>query len=304
MTAFLREGVLSLSTALPTSAAQPPPPRAQAQAKAKAAPPPAPLDSGKWRKFKLSKRENLTNTANPTVLFRLELPDQNSVAGLPVASCLLVRVPITKKDGTPGFALRPYTPVSAPSARGHFDLVVKIYKEPKAGVVGSHLDSLNIGDEVEVKGPLPKIPFEDIVKRTDVGFVAGGSGITPILQVAEEILRARAPTRLSLIFANVSEEEIILRQHIDELAAKHDNFNVHYIVDKADKSWKGSVGYITKDLLKSKLPAPSDKSLVLVCGPPPMMSAISGEKAKDKSQGELSGFLKELGYSEDNVYKF
>ena len=35
-----------------------------------------------------------------------------------------------------------------------------------------------------------------------------------------------------------------------------------------------------------------------------MMNAISGDKAKDKSQGELSGILKQLGYSADQVFKF
>jgi hypothetical protein len=50
--------------------------------------------------------------------------------------------------------------------------------------------------------------------------------------------------------------------------------------------------------LKRLLPWPQ------VCGPPPMMNSISGDKAPDKSQGPLSGMLKELGYDESNVYKF
>ncbi len=39
-------------------------------------------------------------------------------------------------------------------------------------------------------------------------------------------------------------------------------------------------------------------------GPPPMMNAISGDKAKDKSQGELTGILKKLGYAPEQVFKF
>ena len=35
-----------------------------------------------------------------------------------------------------------------------------------------------------------------------------------------------------------------------------------------------------------------------------MMNAISGDKAKDKSQGELSGILRDLGYTKDHVFKF
>ena len=35
-----------------------------------------------------------------------------------------------------------------------------------------------------------------------------------------------------------------------------------------------------------------------------MMKAISGDKNADKSQGEVSGVLAELGYTKDMVYKF
>ena len=53
--------------------------------------------------------------------------------GLPVASCLLVRAPIGSKkpDGSRAFVLRPYTPISHPDERGHFDLAIKVYKDGK-----------------------------------------------------------------------------------------------------------------------------------------------------------------------------
>ena len=44
--------------------------------------------------------------------------------------------------------------------------------------------------------------------------------------------------------------------------------------------------------------------MVFVCGPPPFMHALSGEKAEDKSQGLLEGVLKRLGWKEGEVYKF
>jgi hypothetical protein len=45
-------------------------------------------------------------------------------------------------------------------------------------------------------------------------------------------------------------------------------------------------------------------SIMQVCGPPPMYKAICGMKAEDKSQGELSGTLKDMGYTKDMVFKF
>lgn len=63
-------------------------------------------------------------------------------------------------------------------------------------------------------------------------------------------------------------------------------------------------GYVTAELLKTKLPSPKlgDDIKIFVCGPPGQVSAISGPK-KGFEQGELGGILKELGYTKDQVYK-
>ncbi len=49
---------------------------------------------------------------------------------------------------------------------------------------------------MDVKGPLMKIPLADIAKRGHVGLIAGGSGLTPMLQVAEEALRHKLPVKV------------------------------------------------------------------------------------------------------------
>jgi cytochrome-b5 reductase len=51
------------------------------------------------------------------------------------------------------------------------------------------------------------------------------------------------------------------------------------------------------------MPKP-DEGMVMVCGPPGMVSALSGPKAKDYTQGEVGGLLKKLGYTAKDVYKF
>ena len=173
------------------------------------------------------------------------------------------------------------------------------------GVMSKHFASLKVGDTLECKGPIVKLAYTPNM-RASIGLVAGGTGITPMLQVIEEVLRNPADkTQLSLVFGNVTADDILLKSRIDALAAKHPKqFRVLYVLDKPPKGWKGGAGYVTPAMLKETMPPPSDNHLVLVCGPPGMMAAVSGGKAKDFSQGELSGALKVLGYTEKQVFKF
>ncbi|KAF3328522.1 NADH-cytochrome b5 reductase-like protein [Carex littledalei] len=246
------------------------------------------LDPEKWLEFKLHEKARVSHN---TQLFRFTF-DPSKKLGLDVASCLITRAPIGEEsDGKRKYVIRPYTPISDPDSEGFFDLLIKVYPE---GKMSQHFASLRPGEVVEVKGPIEKLRYKPNMKR-QIGMVAGGTGITPMLQVIKA---------LSLVYANVSPDDILLKAELDKLAASYPNFKVFYTVDKPADNWRGGVGYVSKEMALKGLPSPSADSLILVCGPPGMMKHISGDKAKDRSQGELSGILKELGYTEEMVYKF
>ncbi|KAI9506670.1 hypothetical protein GGI25_005331 [Coemansia spiralis] len=255
------------------------------------------LDPKQFVGFKL---KDVVPINHDTKMFRFALePNQN--LGLNITSCLLVKAKVGN-DEKP--TIRPYTPVSAQDTVGHFDLVIKKYD---TGKMSAHIHSMAPGDVLEMKGPNPKFPYKANALK-EVGMIAGGSGITPMVQLIRHVLDdPNDNTKLTLVFANKSEDDIILRSTLDEYAKKHpDQFKIHYVVDKAKSSdWKGDVGYVTKELVQKYMP-PSDRSdiLVSVCGPIPMMKSISGIKAPDYSQGDVDGILKELGYDSKQVFKF
>jgi cytochrome-b5 reductase len=170
--------------------------------------------------------------------------------------------------------------------------------------MSKHFASLKVGDTLDCKGPMIKLAYTPNMKAS-IGMVAGGTGITPMLQVIEEVLRNPADkTALSLVFGNVTEEDILLKKRIDALAAKHPaQFKVLYVLDKPPKGWRGGSGFVTPAMLRETMPAPRDGHLLLVCGPPGMMAAVSGGKAKDYSQGEVGGALQQLGYTSAQVFK-
>jgi cytochrome-b5 reductase len=114
-------------------------------------------------------------------------------------------------------------------------------------------------------------------------------------------------TKVTLIYGNVSEQDILLKHEFEELENTYpQRFRAFYVLDNPPEQWQGGKGYVTKELLKTVLPEPKqgEKIKIFVCGPPGMYKAISGGKKSPADQGELDGYLKELGYSKEQVYKF
>lgn len=140
-------------------------------------------------------------------------------------------------------------------------------------------------------------------------FLSGGTGITPMLQIIRRVFQqseGRDKTKITLVFANQTEEDILLRDELDSYAKKHpDQINIVYLLDRPPQKWDGGQGFVTDKIVKEYMPNPNEpKTLVGVCGPDKMLELIAGAKNKDKSQGEVGGILKELGYTSENVYKF
>lgn len=254
-----------------------------------------------------------------TKKLRFSFEDPDSVSGLAVAcksSHSSIKSRTLLKDNAAALltkyqgpedkkpTLRPYTPTSDEDVKGHLDLLVKKYPN---GPMSTHLHDMAVGQRLDFKGPLPKYPWSEN-KHEHIALVAGGTGITPMYQLIRAIFsNSKDKTKVSLVFGNLTEEDILLKQELAKLENEYPlRFKAFYVLDNPPESWQGGAGFITKDLLKTVLPDPSqgDKVKVFVCGPPGLYKAISGGKKSPQDQGELSGYLKELGYSKDQVYKF
>jgi len=282
---FFRGGATSTSTAV-----QKKPPQEK-----------SPLDPENFVDFKLKKVEPYNHN---TAKFIFELPDDQASL-LPVASCVVVKSsdPEALKTDKGGPVIRPYTPISPPDVPGELSFLVKKYEK---GLASVHIHNLKPGETLSIKGPILKFPYK-VNEFDSVGLIGGGSGITPLHQILTYALADKSnKTKFTLIYSNVSEKDILLREEFDDLKKKFpDTFNVIYFVDKSEKGWTGEKGYISKESIKKNVAGPEagSKVKVFVCGPPGQVVSISGKKDGMK-QGELGGILKELGYNEDQVFKF
>ena len=121
-----------------------------------------------------------------------------------------------------------------------------------------------------------------------VGFVAGGTGITPMISVIRWILTQKFDAELFLIFANKTEADIIFRQVWERAVRDYPNFHCHHVLEQPPTGSSQGIGRITADILRHHLPAPGPDMTVFLCGPPPMVDA-------------LETTLKELGYPEQAI---
>lgn len=94
-----------------------------------------------------------------------------------------------------------------------------------------HLEKIKVGDKIKIKGPTGRIQYKKNGKfevRKDkksepkvhqfekLGLIAGGSGITPMYQLMQAIANdPNDKTVAYLLFANQSEDDILLRKGID-----------------------------------------------------------------------------------------
>lgn len=223
-----------------------------------------------------------TSISHDVRRFRFALPSDDQVLGLPVGKHIFLCATIDNK-----LCMRAYTPTSSIDEVGYFDLVIKVYfknvhpKFPNGGAMSQYLDSLPLDAVLDVKGPLGHIEYTDrgnflvggkprFAKK--MAMLAGGTGITPIYQVVQAILKdPEDETEMFVVYANRTEDDILLREELDEWARTCPRLKVWYVVESARKGWEYSVGFITEAILRDHIPPASDDTLALACGPPPMI---------------------------------
>lgn len=222
------------------------------------------LDQHSVQYFKLIQK---TPISHNTAIYRFALPIKTAVLGLPIGQHISLVADMEGKAVS-----RSYTPTSHHDTQGYFDLLIKSYP---TGAVSSYVATLEVGDAVGIKGPRGAFTYTPGMVR-ELGMIAGGTGITPMLQIARAILSdPKDRTKVSLIFANRKEEDILLKDELDHLALKHDNFQVHYVLEYPPDNWNGQAGFVSKDMIERYLPPPAKDIKILLCGPPAMIKAMT-----------------------------
>lgn len=222
------------------------------------------LDAKDFKPLKVARIDQLS----PNVFrYSFKLPDPRDVVGLPIGQHVAIKATIDGKSVT-----RSYTPTSNNLDTGLLELVIKVY--PDGQLTGKFFANLKVGDEVLFRGP--KGAYTHTVGQCKkIGMIAGGTGITPMYQLIRAICEDEYDTtEVSLILANRSEDDILLRKELETFARRYPkNFKLWYMLDSPPENWTYGSGFVTADVMKEKLPAPGPDTKIMLCGPPGMINA-------------------------------
>jgi len=161
------------------------------------------------------------------------------------------------------------------SRQGIYAVTVK--RNPAEDAFASNwiLDTVEVGQELTVSEPHGDFCYEPVRDRKKVAGLAGGSGITPFLSMAYAIRDGIEDFELTILFGSRTEDGILFRQELDDIAAECEKVKVVHILSDEEKDGFEH-GFISGELIEKYVG--KDCSL-FVCGPAGLYHFIKKEAA-------------------------
>ncbi|MBQ7005045.1 MAG: 2Fe-2S iron-sulfur cluster binding domain-containing protein [Clostridia bacterium] len=176
---------------------------------------------------------------------------------------------------------RAYSISSSPkdSLEGRYVLTIKLVE---GGLMSHYIfDTWEEGRSVEVSAPSGNFEYQELRDAKKVICLAGGSGITPFISMANAIVDGDEDFEMTLLYGSRDTKSILFKSELDELEKKCDKIKViHVLSEQKSKLPKGTEkGFITAELIKKYAPE-DEKYSIFLCGPQQMYAFVDKELEK------------------------
>ncbi len=162
---------------------------------------------------------------------------------------------------------RSYSYAHAPGDSAEIEFLVRLLSK---GAMSDYLrSSARSGDRIDIRGSKGSFYLRDVVRP--VLLMAGGTGLSAILSIAEQLVRNHRSQPVHLIYGVTRNADLVLTDRLERLAAEHHGFSWEAIVHNPAPEWRGRVGLVTDLLEGSDLHA--GEIDIYLCGPSAMVDA-------------------------------
>ena len=175
---------------------------------------------------------------------------------------------------------RAYSISSSPkdSLEGRYVLTIKLVE---GGLMSKFIfDTWKEGRSVEVSAPAGNFEYQELRDAKKVICLAGGSGITPFVSMANAIKDGDEDFEMVLLYGSRNYDNILFKDELAALEKECDKIKVVHVLSDEKKAKKGTEkGFITAELIKKYAPENEEYS-VFICGPQQMYDFLDGELEK------------------------
>ena len=175
---------------------------------------------------------------------------------------------------------RAYSISSSPkdSLEGRYVLTIKLVE---GGLMSKYIfDTWTEGRSVEVSAPAGYFEYQELRDAKKVICLAGGSGITPFVSMANAIKDGDEDFEMTLLYGSRTYDNILFREELEEIAKECDKVKVVHVLSDEKKAKKGTEkGFITAELIEKYAPENEEYS-IFICGPQQMYDFLDGELKK------------------------
>jgi uncharacterized protein len=179
--------------------------------------------------------------------------------------------------------IRCYSLSASPERRDYYRCTIKRVPPPPnqpdapPGLASSFFHSLHEGELVDVRAPSGNFTL-DVNSGRPVVLIGGGIGLTPVLSMLEAMCDADVRRETWFFYGVRNRREHAMHDELKDLAARHRNLRLvvcysnptETCVEGADYHARG---WVSAELFKKMLP--SNNYEFYICGPPPMMEAVT-----------------------------
>ena len=173
---------------------------------------------------------------------------------------------------------RSYSLCSSPKEALSGTYAITVRANPGGFVADRLLREKKVGDTFTSSAPQGFFYYEDLRDAKTVVGLAGGSGITPFLSMARALCDGIEDFSLTLLYGSRTEEDILFRGELDEIARICPKFKVVHVLSDEEKDGFEH-GFISADIIKKYAPAEGEYS-VFLCGPEAMYRFLKPEIEK------------------------
>jgi ferredoxin-NADP reductase len=168
-------------------------------------------------------------------------------------------VRLTAEDGYR--AERSYSIASAPGEQ----LAITVERLDDGEVSPYLTEELQVGDELELRGPIGGYFVWEPSDHSPLTLLAGGSGVVPLRSILRYRLRTGSDVPARLLYSARALPDVIYR---DELGQHHDGVDVSYTLTRSQPpGWTGHTGRINADLLADVAWPAAANPVAYICGP-------------------------------------